>query len=289
MFKTTITLFLFISATVCFSESSTHIDTISDRYLELDLALQYDALADMYAENVLFSDPSGDVFGPPLADGPVVGRENVIAMQKSWGLGWMEFTESTKFVVGEYTVRFGEAGVAYKGSERRYHFPFLTIHRIAGGQLSERHDFGGYVGNLIGGEDLIEKSSETLSLSRNLLNAYLDGDLSTQARLYAENIWFQDPTAAVYGDEMGKAVSGRELLMNKRRDLYTRITDFQFDIDREFASNHHAVFAGHISYVYGEKYRFVQPAVMVFEVIEGRVTRHWDFVDYTVQPTNVEL
>ena len=38
------------------------------------------------------------------------------------------------------------------------------------------------------------------------------------------------------------------------------------------------------SYTLRNGVRYEQPAVFVVEVRDGRVTRHWDFVDYTVGP-----
>lgn len=41
---------------------------------------------------------------------------------------------------------------------------------------------------------------------------------------------------------------------------------------------------GTTTYTTAREQRFAQPAVFVFEVREGKVTRQWDFVDYTVGP-----
>ena len=56
------------------------------------------------------------------------------------------------------------------------------------------------------------------------------------------------------------------------------------DVDHAFASHEHAVFAGPVRYTTSGGQRFVQPAVMIVEVRDGLVTRHWDFVDYSVGP-----
>ena len=51
-----------------------------------------------------------------------------------------------------------------------------------------------------------------------------------------------------------------------------------------FVANHHAVYMGTVRYTLNSGTAFAQPAVIVIEVRDGKVTRHWDFVDYTVGP-----
>jgi hypothetical protein len=136
-----------------------------------------------------------------LSAGPVVGRDAVIAMQRSWGLSGMDFDPAIGFEVGEYALRFGQLAVRYQGSEARFEFPFLSVHRVENGMLSERHDFGGYVGTLVATPELINRSESALTVGKEYLKAYLEGDLATQTVLLAEQSWFRDPTAAIYGPQ----------------------------------------------------------------------------------------
>lgn len=255
---------------------------ISANYLQKDFALKFDELDKLYADDVLFSDPTGDVFGPPLADGPVISKDKVIAMQKSWGVSKMEFTESMAFSVGEYSVHFGDLAVQYQGSQDKPTFPFATIHRVKDKKIKERHDFGGYVDHLIGSPELTRKSEATLKTAKIMLRAYLSGDLETQNMLLADNTWFRDPTAEIWGVEFAQPIASKTDLLARRKDMYTRVNDFSFNVTKEFSSNNHAVFVGDISYTLNNKQKYNQKAIMVFEVNDGLITKHWDFVDYSV-------
>lgn len=265
----------FVSANSTTSDISTH-------YLQTDLSLKFDELNNLYAQDIVFSDPTGDVFGAPLADGPVIGKDKVIAMQQYWELSSMAFAKSMMFSVGEYSVHFGDLTVQYQGSQHKPRFPFATIHRVKNNKIIERHDFGGYVGHLIGSPELTARSEATLKVAKTMLQAYLNGSIETQKTLLADNTWFHDPTAEIWGGKFTQPIANKTELLARRKDMYTRISNFSFNVTSEFSSNNHAVFVGDISYTFNNKQKYNQQAIMVFEVKDGLITKQWDFVDYSV-------
>lgn len=288
MKKLIITALLLASSNNSLAENKSATHDISEQYQTINLSLQHDNLSQVYAENIMFFDPTGDVFGPPFSLGPVAGRDTVIAMQKSWQIKEMDFEQQQYFTVGEYAVRNGNLAVKFGGSDQKIAFPFVTIHRVIDGKIAERHDFGAYVGKLAGGKVLQDKSVQTLSIAKTMLAAYLNEDIETQNNLLSSNTWFHDPTAEIYGGEFLQPIQGAKKLIDRRQTMYEKIDDFTFDVTREFASNNHAVFSGTLKYVYDDKYLYEQQAIIVFEVKDQLITRHWDFVDYSTNPKKIK-
>ncbi len=265
----------------------THEETrrVSERYLELELAGDYDALKDIYAKDMVFFDPTGDVFPGPVSQGTVTGVDAIIAMQKGWGLAEQDFKVDQAFFVGEYAMHRGTLTVRYKGGTEYFPFPFVTVHRVSDGKLTERTDFGEYIQTFRLGDQWDANTQSTREVADGALAAYLGADLETTAELAAEDIQFQDPTSKVFGPPAGELYQGRDELIDRRRQIYENVRDFDLRVEKSFYTNHHAVYMGMTTYRIGERV-WTQPAVFVFEVRDGRVTRQWDFVDYTVGPGN---
>ena len=117
------------------------------------------------------------------------------------------------------------------------------------------------------------------------LQAYLDEDLDTQRRLMAADVTFQDPTSKVFGPPSGELYEGAIKLLERRAQIYASISNFDFEVEKRFIANHHAVYMGYALYQVASGARYKQPAVFVIEVRDGKVSRHWDYVDYTVGPS----
>ena len=257
---------------------------ITDRYLELTFHQEYDALTELYAEDAVFFDPTGDVFPGPVAAGPVEGASAIVALQKSWGLAGTEFDIEQAFTVGQYSLYRGSLRVRYDAAAPWIEFPFATVLRVESGRISERTDFGAYVGSFDFGDEVVGETARTGAVAPRYLEAYLAADLEAQRALLAADAVFQDPTAQVYGPNSGQKLESADVILRRRSRTFQNVSDFDLDVARSFVSNHHAVYMGTTKYTLANGSRFEQPAVMVIEVRDGKVTRHWDFVDYSVGP-----
>jgi len=257
---------------------------VSERYLELDLAGELDALLEVYAADAVFFDPTGDVFRGPVSQGPVIGAETIVAMQKGWGLAEQALKVDAAFAVGEYALHRGMLTVRYSNGEQRFPIPFVTIHRVVDGRVTERLDFGEYIETFDLGDAFDANTSSTKEVADRALQAYLDGDLETTREVSDPDIQFQDPTSKVFGPPSGELYQGRDELLRRRTQIYENIKGFNLEVETSFVANHHAVYMGQTTYTIANGTKFRQPAVFVFEVRGGKVTRQWDFVDYTVGP-----
>lgn len=257
---------------------------VAARYLELTLSQRYDELLPIYSADAVFFDPTGDVFQGRVAGGPVVGADSIVALQQSWGILASEFDVTRKFAVGGYAVYNGVFRVRYAESDPWIRIPFVTVLRVEGGRVSQRTDFGEYIESFGLGDRFAANTSATRDVAARYLEAYLGADFDTQASLLAGDAVFQDPTAQVYGPNSGQPLNGREAILGRRRQTFQNVKDFDLEIAESFVANHHAVFIGTTRYTLANGARYEQPAVFVVEVRNGRVTRHWDFVDYSVGP-----
>ena len=255
----------------------------SNLYLELASSLNYDSLRAIMADDAQFFDPTGDVFNGPVSQGVITGADRIVRIQRGWGLTGVEFTPAVSFYVGEYAVHRGTYKAQFQNAANWTEIPFVTIHHVKDGKIQERTDFGEYINSFSLGGAFDENTMWTEVVADQYLQAYFDGDLQVQRELSSEDIIFQDPTAQVFGPPSGQLFEGAEELMTRRAQIYEVISDFGFDVESSFYANHHAVYMGYAKYtISGSSYR--QPAVFVVEVRDQKVTRHWDFVDYTVGP-----
>jgi ketosteroid isomerase-like protein len=277
-----VALTLAVSPAGLLAQQSTR--SVTDRYIELTFSQQYDALLDLYAADASFHDPTGDVFRGPVAEGPVQGADAIVSMQKGWGLAETVFDVQASFTVGEYSLYRGTLNTRYEGADSWTAIPFVTVLRVVEGRILERTDFGEYVESFALGSGFQANTDATNKIASQYLRAYLDGDVNTQAALASVDIIFQDPTSRVYGPPSGELYQGLDVLIARRNQIYESVSDFDFEVAESFVANHHAVFMGTTTYTLRAGQRFAQPAVFVVEVRDGKVTRHWDFVDYTVGP-----
>jgi ketosteroid isomerase-like protein len=257
---------------------------VTDRYIELTFGRHYDELLDVYAPDAVFFDPTGDVFQGRVSEGPVEGAEVIVTLQKSWGIADADFDIRASFTVGEYSLYRGTLTVQFQSSESTFEIPFMTVLRARDGRITERTDFGEYIESFELGERFAPNTVSTAEVAARYLGAYLDVDLELQAELMSEDVRFQDPTSQVFGPPSGELYSGAEDLLARRRQIFPGISDFTMVVEESFVANHHAVYMGRVRYTVGSGATYEQPAAIVIEVRGGLVTRHWDFVDYTVGP-----
>ena len=261
---------------------------VTDRFVDLTFDLEYDALGELYAPDAVFEDPTADVFQGPLAQGPIEGADAIIAIQKSWGLAEADYDVHAAFTAGQYSLYRGSLTVGYAARDqqpaRSFTMPFLTILRVEQGKITERLDFGEYIKSFNLGDRFDPTTRSTREVADRYRDAYLNGDLDTQRRLMADTIVFQDPTARIFGEVEGASIKGAEPLITRRRPMYEAVESFELDVADSFYANHHAVYMGTVHYALKTGMRFAQPAVLALEVKDGKITRHWDFVDYSVPP-----
>ena len=258
--------------------------TVTNNYVMLTFEQKYDDLLEVYAPDAVFFDPTGDVFPGRIAEGPVQGAEQIIALQKSWGVTGTWFDVAAAFSVGEYAVYRGTLTVSFEGSNAETPVPFLTVLRAQDGHITERTDFGEYIKSFGLGDEFDANTESTREIAGRYLDAYLHENIETQEELLADDVQFQDPTSKVFGPPSGELYEGADDLLTRRKQIYANIQDFDLEVEESFVANHHAVYIGTVHYTLNSGTVFAQPAVFVIEVRDGRVTRHWDFVDYTVGP-----
>ena len=254
---------------------------VSLSFLEDNGGADYNAAREHMADDLVFEDPTGDVFQGPVAQGPVVGADAFVDLQKTWGIVRSDFVPDVSFAVGEYAVHWGMNVVTTAQGE--YSIPFATVHRVVDEKVTERMDFGEYIISFGLGNGFDDATSWTQVVADQYVQAYFDRDFETQATLASENVWFQDPTARVFGPQSGKEWHGKEPLMDQRRRVFAQISDFGMDVDRALYANHHAMYMGTIHYTVQGGRMFEQDALIVVEVKDQVVTRHWDYVNYGQQ------
>lgn len=112
--------------------------------------------------------------------------------------------------------------------------------------------------------------------------AYIANDWDSLEPLLAESATFQDPTAShIFG---GVLSDGRTAMMERFRTGYASLTHMEFTKNRSLISDESALYEGalHWSIDLGDGIRVdsVTPMVILLTVVDGKVIRHTDYVDY---------
>jgi ketosteroid isomerase-like protein len=113
--------------------------------------------------------------------------------------------------------------------------------------------------------------------------SYIANDWDALEPLLAENATFQDPTAShIFG---GVLSDGRTAMMERFRTGYASLTHMEFVKTRSLISDESALYEGALHWGMdlgdGTLVDCVTPMVIVLTVVDGKVTRHLDFVDYS--------
>ena len=279
------TVFLALFALVSLPAFAQSTRELSLRYLEQDSALAFDSVRTLLDPDMTFWDPTGNVFQNEFSGQPLIGAESFLEVQKGWGLEEIQFVPDVSMFVGEYALHRGTYSARFSGEPEWTHIPFVTVHRVRDGRLVERIDFGEYIQSFGLGDRFDDNTTWTEVVADQYLDAYTGGDIETQAVIMADDVVFQDPTAQVFGPPSGQLFEGKESLLARRKQIYQNVGSFSLDVASKFYANNHAVYMGHVEYTAGGR-EYRQPAVFVVEVRNQRVTRHWDFVDYSVGASN---
>ena len=112
--------------------------------------------------------------------------------------------------------------------------------------------------------------------------AYIANDWDSLEPLLAESATFQDPTAShIFG---GVLSDGRTAMMERFRTGYASLTHMEFTKNRSLISDQSALYEGALHWGMdlgdGTLVDCVTPMVIVLTVVDGKVTRHLDYVDY---------
>jgi ketosteroid isomerase-like protein len=286
-FRRTILLGLLVSwssVSVAGQPQRSMTEIVSRMYLEVDQSMNYDLLETLYAPDVTFFDPTGEVFDGEVAKGVIQGAGLVTDVQRGWGLREVHFSPEKSFFSGEYALHRGTYVAKFEGSEVWVRIPFVTVHKVVNGKIQSRRDFGEYVDSFGLGSKFDAATDSTKDIAGRYLQAYLSEDFRQQKAMMSDDVIFQDPTAAVFGPELGRKFTNARDLLASREQVFASISDFDFDVEKSFVSYHHAVYMGEINYTDASGSQYRQPAVFIIEVRNGLVSRHWDYVDYSVGP-----
>jgi len=285
----TASAFILLLAAAGLGQSADSTETIAARYLGLTFAQQYDALTDIYAEDVFFVDPTGDVWQGSVARG-LRGADKLIALQKSWGLTSAEFAVDEQFAVGEYALFRGQLTWTTRNNPDGVTTDFMTVIRVVDGKVTERHDYGNYL-RAFGGSmsDAIHTNAKTSEdVGARYFQAYLDQRHDVMEQLYGLEVSFQDPTAAYFGGPSSALYQGRDSVVAMMDRVFQSISRFTFDVTAAWFSNHHAVFMGTTRFTLTaaaagtpKDVTFEHSAVFVVTVVDGQVVAHRDYVDYS--------
>lgn len=261
---------------------------VAARYIELSFGQQYEALKEVYADDVLFIDPTGDVWSERLANG-VRGADSVISLEKSWEITSSSFDIQESFSVGEYALFRGLLTWTTRSSPQ-VTTDFITIVRVVDGRVAERHDYGNYVTPF--GQSMPaavhDNTRASEEIGRRYFQNYLDREHDAMLASYADSVTFQDPTAAWFGPNSGGFYQGKSGVDAMMRRVFQNISEFDFEVEKAWFSNHHAVFMGKTTFTLvpaatgapGD-ITFEHSAVFVVTVADGKVIAHRDYVDYS--------
>lgn len=263
---------------------------VADRYLELTFSQRYDTLTHLYAEDVMFGDPTADLFGA-ASSAVVSGSEALIALQKSWGLTGTDFEIDSRFIVGNLAVHQGTLHYSAGGDPTVHHLPFVNVLHIRDGRVTQRWDYGDYVSTFPGAVTARarDQTKETRAVAEAYLAAYTDQRHDDLASLLAPDVRFQDPTAQIFRAGGGQPKQGAEAVLAAMREGFAPVTRFGVEVEKAVFSNHHAIFLGTCTYtiqgaalgIQRESASFEHESVMIIEVLDGKVVTHLDYLDYS--------
>lgn len=127
-----------------------------------------------------------------------------------------------------------------------------------------------------------EVSAATAPIADAYFAAYIGHDWDALELLLTEDSSFQDPTARrIFGQVLSE---GRTAMMERFRVGYASISHMEFVKNRHLISGETAIYEGALHWGTdlgnGTVVDSVTPMVVVLNVVNGKVTRHVDYVDY---------
>jgi len=243
------------------------------------------------AEDATFIDPTADLWGGNLANG-ISGRDAIMAKMQSFQGIEAAFRPEVTFDCGRTAVRAGRLDWKSALGPPIENLPFVTILEVDGELVAARRDYGDYDSFSPG----FPTDPNLAPRAKAYLEAYAAFDVDALREFWHDDVVFQDPTARLIGDgQRSEGIDAVAALITRISDSGS-VLDFSIEPVLEFASNHHAVFAGTTHFTLTgaslgldvESVSVEQPIVVALEVRDGRVHEHLDFTDYTVLAEKVQ-
>jgi len=241
--------------------------------------------ARIFADDMLFTDPTTAVWGMPLAQG-VRGKQAIIELMTGFNTATVVFAPNIQFSSGPYACFVGRLSMTNQLDKA----PFMTLLRVEDGLIKERLDFGDY-DQMMPPEVRIDgvdgQFDHPLVVTANrYVEAYGGRDFDTLAELLHEDATMQDRTAVKVGG--GQRHEGAQAILTMLRRALGALKSFEIEVESSFFFQEHAVLAGSCSYTLPGKAlgltvdeaAFTHPLVTVLHVRAGKVIAHEDMADY---------
>ncbi len=242
--------------------------TLVDRNLERSGALLHD--------DVSFIDPTAEVWGPGPAAKGVRGREEFLALQKSWKIESSSFELITGFESGPYALRMGKISWKAEGAPAFENIAFAMMLKIEEGRIRSRVDFGDY-DELIPG--VPSNTEELKAIGLEFLEAYGSFDAGTMGELYTDTVRFTEV------HPQGVTVQGRAQVLAYLKAVNAGITDLQLKLEPAVVSYQHVLYTGSARFEFdtngpdapGGARPVEVPFWVLLKVVDGEIVEQRDF------------
>ena len=257
---------------------------VADAYVEAVKVRDWEVLTESLSKDRFhFTDRAANQWGGNALD--VGDADRFINLQRSWGLPSLDWDIETAFAVGEWAIYFGPARVPGTPGVSQ----FLMALHVEDGKITERHDIGNYLSAAGTVQRFAEESRRTDDIAGRYIASYEEEDWETMRSLLAENATFADPTAHVFGPQAGQLQEGRDAIVSNFERAIGPIENLRFHAETEFSAKNHHVIVGEVTYemagsavnIDRDTVSFSHAFIGVVEVVDGKVTWHRDYADYT--------
>lgn len=140
----------FVSSALNAAPTSENPIELADAYIEAYSAANFENLADFYADDAVFTDPTSLLFGRRNALYDIQGKDNVIAALKAYvaqyGEGHIRYDVKQKFEGGGYVVYQAILHYDWGKGKLKGSAPISTIVHIEDGKVQEHRDYFDYRG-----------------------------------------------------------------------------------------------------------------------------------------------
>lgn len=244
----------------------------------------YDEMAAFYAENVVFEDPTSDVF----LRGKSQLREAMAALDPYRKLHW-RFHQ----IVREGDIYAGQATLTGEASGTPFATRFATMAVVKDGKIVRHIDFldnrplaaamegkasatlwdGRALDDVAGGADGKSERGEAKEAASAYLGAVERIDPEAAATLYADAAVFEDPTFRLF-------LRGRAAISDYSRTAFPNYGYVRFAPERLIADRGDAVIEGTAFGVDKNGFQAAMRFMTFLRVAGGKITSHADFFDY---------
>ena len=270
--------FLLLAAMVLPSAATAQASTgeVAARFRAALEARDFNALSDLYAEDVLFRDETAGSSEPELMAG-IRGRAAVISKERSWGETepWT-FDVEREFASGTHGLFQGMISIPGFGR-----FPFTTVIRVVDGRITERQDYGDYSGHTA----LVESdpAHPMATLARDYMVAYSPGAFDRWATFQTSDVRFRDSSAGDFWAGVEHQTGPEATIAQFNQALPPGSTFVVAVQDTYYAPGMAIVVAEMAMEVRltagGTPVSYTGPLIVVLHSRDGRVSSHRDYWD----------